>query len=107
MKDKKAAKLWVKALRSGRYKQCRKTLATEDGRNCCLAVLCRVMRAKKVKVFGDTQFQWGDDTSNGALPNALREELGISPSEQSRYIDMNDPKGFTFDQIADYVEARI
>jgi hypothetical protein len=39
---KNVAIKWAKALESGRYKQGKGRLKTQDGRYCCLGVLCRV-----------------------------------------------------------------
>ena len=46
-----SAKLWVKALRSGKYKQGYKqlkTVSTKGDRHCCLGVLCELAVQKKV-----------------------------------------------------------
>jgi hypothetical protein len=37
---------WLAALRSGEYKQGRKQLATEEGKFCCLGVLCEISGLK-------------------------------------------------------------
>jgi len=38
--NKKVAQLWIKALRSGKYKQGQNVLLDEKNRYCCLGVLC-------------------------------------------------------------------
>ncbi len=45
--DERVKKLWVKALRSGKYKQAKKRLRQDRAgvvRMCCLGVLCEVFR---------------------------------------------------------------
>lgn len=44
----KVAKKWVKALRSGKFKQAHNQLGTMDGARCCLGVLCELAKAEGV-----------------------------------------------------------
>lgn len=107
---------WVKALRSGRYKQGVGALYDPDsGRYCCLGVLCRVARAKEQ----DGVFEWKDPRlcNELNLPSDLKRKLGITSAEEGKLVKMNDgdpDKRWSlgepfksFPEIADYVEQRL
>jgi len=115
--NKRIKKLWIKALRSGKYEQGKKLLRVSNGddRFCCLGVLCEVYR----KDTGDGS--WNEhnkawfETSNGAddseLPFAVQEwaelgdpnpVLGIASNSASAS-KLND-RGETFEYIADRIE---
>ncbi len=88
---------WVKALRSGKYKQGEGSLRYE-GKHCCLGVLCEVANIPVCDVEHDN-----DSDKNSAAYTEIREMLiqaGISPS---KLIGMNDV-GEDFLQIADEIE---
>lgn len=84
------AKIWVSALRSGKYKQCRKTMCTKDA-FCCLGVAHEAL-------IGPTNF-------HGSYIHVAT-ELDIH-GQMWEFIDMNDLKKMSFDQIADEIEKRI
>ena len=100
---------WLKALRSGRYKQGKSRLrqiANGKELHCCLGVLGRVMRVK-----------WAEDAmyysvkDNGVchgvwLPTSLLKKVGLSNDEQGTLGGMNDG-GYTFKEIADYIEKQL
>jgi hypothetical protein len=92
---------WVKALRSGRYKQTTGVLSEHDssGReaNCCLGVLCRVARLRK-----DNWRDWGllSDFDSGY---ALLEEHDFN---EQPLASLND-EGKSFSEIADYIEENL
>ena len=90
--DDKVKAEWIKALRSGEYKQCKELLyRQETGGYCCLGVLARTM--------GKTSDELVDGLSNwmslGGIDSELAEELA----------DMND-RGVRFKTIADYIEGQ-
>lgn len=69
----KYKRLWLKALRSGKYKQTRRVLHDEEG-YCCLGVLCDVLK-KDLGIswddFGEGAFYFnGEDV---ALPDSVIE----------------------------------
>lgn len=111
---------WVKALRSGRYKQGKNALRkrTEDGKleYCCIGVLANVCgthwRAdpdaltpgsfvptnKEVRL--NTKSEWDDHTEYidySVLPKNLQKKL----------VDLNDTDNKDFDQIADWIEENL
>jgi len=77
---------WCKALRSGRYKQCRGHWDTPKGKYCCLGVAGRVIRQKADEFISDK----------------VRTAMGIKSNEP--FIKMNDTDRLTFPQIADRIE---
>lgn len=72
--------LWVQALESGKYKQCRLNLKNKDGKFCCLGVLCDLY----IQETGNEN--WEENTLSGnykfkdndsSLPYIVR--MGICP----------------------------
>lgn len=93
--DKKLKVKWVKALRSGRYKQTTHEMKNADG-YCCLGVLRQIMhRGSKA-----------EDENKFILCKAHQNEAGLTRRQQDRLADMNDD-GKTFKEIADYIEAKL
>ena len=107
---KKQAQKWADALRSGKYKQGRCQLQSEDG-YCCLGVACDVFIKRK-----DMEFLYG--RIHGCLPHQqpnapkwLKAIVGsyfyFTCEEEEYYCsleDMNDMSRCTFDMIADIIE---
>lgn len=93
---------WIKALRSGKFKQGRFNLMHKKGSEnhyCCLGVAC---------VLGGVNPRpgvsyWIGDHMRGKVPNML---IGNShvPNILSR---MNDLSTSSFNEIADYIEANL
>lgn len=118
---KKAIKQkWVKALRSGRYRQGEAELKANDGTYCCLGVLCNVLGAK----WSETRAGDRIATIDGKKLNVIGEELlrpgilrqvGLTKAQQTHLVHMNDGKMDThpaipaqrFKQIADYIEQNL
>lgn len=111
---------WVKALRSGKFKQGQNALAkNENGeiKHCCLGVLCEIRRVPRtMNANGIISFVVDSRYSSGFLPTPVGRELktGQRPSITLPYRDrigvtiyqldsLNDDD-FTFDQIADLIE---
>jgi len=121
--DKKIKARWVKALRSGKYKQGVGMLANAREKTyCCLGVLCDL--AVKSKVIDPPE---GDGVSNislvfageeSELPTLVVEWAGLeenNPTVKARPIPghtgtslvaLND-SGRTFGQIANYIEKSL
>lgn len=118
----KNAKLWVEALRSGKFKQTTGRLAAKGHKFCCLGVACEVAIANGVKVKkekpesddGDIMYDGSDDV----LPVSVQKWLGLKniagtfahqleefPNMFS-LIDMNDTGHMKFKEIADVIESK-
>lgn len=102
---KKIMKKWVKALRSGDYKQTTGCLKDDTG-YCCLGVLCDIYRKDQKKGFNflnrgtlnETVMKWsGVKTDEGIIGDEL--EYG-----NERLIEMNDFYKKSFKQIAKVIE---
>lgn len=93
------AKRWVKALRSGKYKQGRGQLRSRDGRYCCLGVLCELSKLPY------------DGGSDGIPPcpiaewAGLRDRWGDLPDERSTPLtNKNDSGHWSFNRIAGWID---
>ena len=86
---------WVKALRSGKYKQGKGHLHA-NGKYCCLGVLRQIVTPGSLI-----------ESENGdLLPNFLLQKVCLHHETQDRLADMNDT-GWTFESIANYIEKRL
>lgn len=97
-------RLWVDALRSGKYRQTEGGLRDAQG-YCCLGVLCDLARKDggpswRVNIFGLREYMGSD----ALLPSPVAEFVGLTESQQVQISKRND-SGETFRQIADYIEA--
>jgi hypothetical protein len=118
---KSVAMRWVKALRSGKYKQGAGSLRqTDKGTGvrayCCLGVLCDVTKRQTGGAWtddGTEQFVVAGERRGGALPEAVAEYAGTTdwnptvPELGITLADLNDGNGSrrkTFKQIARIIE---
>lgn len=108
---KEIADQWVAALRSGQYEQGRgalRTWANDKASFCCLGVLC------ELAVLEGHAERLGTSYSDCKvfLPRGVAEWAGISQIDGSlpetmakpALYQLNDDKGWSFDQIADHIE---
>lgn len=81
---------WIVALRSGKYKQCKHRLQSEDGGSyCCLGVYNVVHNIPMVNKLGADNY------------SAVQELLD---QDKSILWHMNDSGRKSFEEIADYIE---
>lgn len=101
--DKKLKARWVKALRSGKYKQCTGKLTDKKGGYCCLGVLQRLVTRR------EPPSGW-DYSGSEAMPLKMRplnkKVRGWSDSPHIVLAQMNDG-GKNFSEIADYIEKNL
>lgn len=97
---KSIAMKWVKALRSGKYKQGRKVLKNSEGKYCCLGVMCEVVGYVEILNKGllpcDVVEKAGMATPNGYLTNAETWDASLA--------HFNDCHEYSFDEIADIIQ---
>lgn len=99
---------WCQALRSGKYKQGKLQLETPSGRFCCLGVACKVfIPLDKQILFPDMTHLLGIfPRSQDACPHWLGDMVLEFRIKTGKSItSLNDSEGFTFDEIADILEA--
>lgn len=104
-------RLWVAALRSGRFTQGRNRLKL-SGRHCCLGVLCEVaalsQREETVDLVGTVAFfSAGRSSSSQHLPDEFAWAVSLSKANQDRLTFMNDSAGFDFLRIAGWIEENL
>lgn len=99
-------KKWLKALRSGKYKQTEDKLKDKKG-FCCLGVLCDIHRKENKKRWLHNSYYDEDLT----LPEEIVSWSGL-PSynpiidyRSNTLADLND-EGKTFEEIADVIEKQ-
>jgi len=124
----KVMKKWVKALRSGKFKQTQGTLKQYDSKgnakHCCLGVLCELyndeMRKNKKKTLPETVKAYNNfypdgycsfDGHEGDLPKkvmkwaGLETNYGLYSRHKNSLVDWND-NGHSFNKIANIIEKR-
>ena len=101
---KEFAEKWVKALRSGEYKQVQRHLSKDDC-FCCLGVLGTVCLGIPIK-----QLVFFHESIIGiAFLKDIKEPIpiGLTSELQEELINLNDKDLYTFPQIADWIEANV
>lgn len=100
---------WTDALRSGKYKQCKKQLRNA-GRHCCLGVLCEVrgyIREGAGSYRNSVTIIDRDMDRDTDLPPEFRGEGYLPFTDRNNaftsLVMLNDG-GLTFSQIADVIE---
>ena len=107
MKLGKNQKKWIKALRSGKFKQTRGYLKNSKG-HCCLGVACEIFK----KELDLTVSEGVGCTAFNNRRTSLPLEVGIHLSMMgdslvegsSKLVELNDDAHYRFKRIADYIE---
>jgi hypothetical protein len=101
--------IWLKALRSGEYQQCRAYLHTESG-YCCLGVLSE-LACQSGEV--DLERKWWSEarfetfgSGSSFLDSRVATWAGLNADREQRLASMNDA-GKSFLEIADYIEEHL
>jgi hypothetical protein len=95
---------WLEALRSGRYKQGRGLLRSSKDKYCCLGVLCNIIDPRKWRQSSIGPYYWDDDC-RFIFGEALRTS-GLDGGMMEQLAALNDC-GFSFERIADQIEAHL
>lgn len=102
MLTKAEKRKWLRALRSGKYKQTEGGLHCSNG-YCCLGVLCDVIDNSK----------WKEDTNKfdgfkyGRSAAYLPKSIKLSRKIQYKLAELNDVEGYNFKEIADYISKNV
>jgi len=101
---------WIKALRSGDYKQCKLAIhVDENGKecypetsvsHCCLGVAEMLMPVSIIEPCIKEDLE-------GPNYCAISDYFGLMGRDMSKLVDMNDNCGKSFAQIADYITENI
>jgi len=99
--DRNFKRRWLRALRSGKFKQTRKRLKGPRG-FCCLGVACEIAKP-------------GTDWKTERHPYALSEQLSVGfaskikldEAAENKLIALNDSGHYNFDKIADFIEENL
>lgn len=107
MMDKEWKALWLKALRSKKYKQGHHRLRNNEEGYCCLGVLCDLVDPKKwMKPRKSTAFYTYGRTTYAMPSRAVLKTVGLTLDEVSIYANMNDD-GASFARIATAIDKRL
>ena len=99
--NKNLKRKWLRALRSGRYKQGKYYLRTDDNTYCCLGVLADCIDNKCWSI-ADHKGHYAYKDKHGSISNRI-----LSSKIQNELIDLNDGKCNSFTEIADYIKKNI
>lgn len=81
---------WLKALRSGKYKQGQGMLRDHSGAYCCLGVLCEVLGAERKRVEHMTGYSYklpGDDVwSTTGYPSTAIRKAGLLRTDLGKFV---------------------
>lgn len=103
---KKEITNWCNALRSGKYKQTKDILQDENG-YCCLGVLCKTQIPKYKLTLKSKNLMYGLAPSSQENARIWMKKI----NKDFKYLTnhslsaLNDYLDFTFDEIADVLEA--
>lgn len=95
--NRKLRDKWIRALRSGKYKQVTGWLKRPKSNDyCCLGVLCNVA--------GETR---GIESYRSLTSFNKLKKFKLSEGEEEELVNMNDTTGNDFNSIADWIEANL
>jgi hypothetical protein len=108
--NKKNIRMWVEALRSGKYKQGDSVLKMRDA-FCCLGVACDISRVgewHQVEPFEFEEYRTRNGESSALLPYEVSVWLGFTDEDpqigKTLATELNDSDRLTFAEIADRIE---
>jgi hypothetical protein len=99
-------KLWVEALRSGKYKQAKEALRTDNKKaHCCLGVLCEIYVTESHGIVDwlDAAVLPEDVAKWAGLDGNFDPECVMLPTKK-RLTELNDGKGYGFKRISNLIE---
>ncbi len=100
---KEFAEKWTAALRSGKYEQTNEELYDGNG-FCCLGVACVIAGHQKWRLKGHP---WPSKAIKSVrVPDEIKTYDG-SYSLVAKLADLNDNNGYSFNQIADWIDENV
>lgn len=107
---------WVKALRSGEYRQAQQILRANNGSKqmCCLGVLCNLVDPTKWiegeftnrETLEPCRFAYVDDSQTAMPPEMVFRASGLSRAA-AIYLAKKNDSGASFHELADYIEQNL
>jgi hypothetical protein len=104
--SKELKEAWIKALRSGEYKQGKRWLKKDD-KFCCLGVLCDVIDGTKWSKSGSELFEGECYGNAGYSYLPWFENIHLTEKLQDELTTQNDKLDKNFHEIADYIETNL
>ncbi len=107
MISKKDAQKWIDALRSGEYIQTHGLLQDKDG-YCCLGVACKLFipHDQLEMKMNSNYISGGNPADQTNCPEWLMYiDRKFNNKTKSGFVTLNDNERFTFDEIADCIQA--
>lgn len=110
--DKKIKQKWLKALRSGKYKQGKYQLRREDS-FCCLGVLCDIHSKEQGISWEESTSGTNEISENSGnfeilLPPKVELWSGLANNDVLRQlVSKNDDEGASFKEIADIIDTNL
>lgn len=113
--DPNVKRLWIEALRSGKYRQGRGSLHSINEEYCCLGVLCALAEehgvSKRSAATVGYGYGYAYDGNTAILPSAVRSWAGLDNENPLAggvsLVLANDNLREDFNQIADRIEAHL
>lgn len=108
-------KLWLQALRSGKYEQTQGTLRDTENGFCCLGVLCNLHAQTHPKIAAREKHSTAYMGHSGDLPHSVMQWAGLEDSdplvvyrgEADTLAGLNDSVGLSFKKIANVIEKQL
>lgn len=115
--NKRVKRAWIKALRSGKYKQGRGALRNWDNTYCCLGVLCDLYARRRLtppnqkwRLVGG-RYRWAIASAEGVLPVCVKNWAGLSDTDPAlngrEASSWNDNEHAGFERIATLIEKHL
>lgn len=107
--NKKIKAKWLRALRSGKFKQGQQTLCAktdDDYEFCCIGVLAHIAISAPWAQFGYEHTFEGNGENTTTLSSKILRRVGLKDDIQTKLIVMND-NGKSFKQIANWIERNL
>lgn len=105
--NKSTKKLWIRALRSDKYKQGQHQLRTINNRFCCLGVLCDLVEPESWSDLSVGVNGFYHNGKAGKPSSSMAKGTGLTEDNINNLISKNDDDGLDFNEIADWIEANL
>ena len=105
--DKALKAKWLEALRSGKYKQGRKKLRSEDDEFCCLGVLCDISGQGQWKLEPSSYCYYKEEERDFYGLPSFMVNIDGARGVWGELVTMNDIDKLSFPEIAEWIEKNI